>query len=132
MSRSNYNDDCDNDLALGRWRGMVASASRGKRGQAFFKELLAALDAMPEKRLIKNSLETADGVCAFGALGKAKGIAIDTLDPEEPDDVGRAFGIASCLAAETVYMNDEAGWRITDEERWKLMRDWTAQQIKTP
>lgn len=39
-----------------RWRGAVASAIRGKRGQAFLREMLAALDAMPEKRLIAGSL----------------------------------------------------------------------------
>jgi hypothetical protein len=45
MSRSGYSDDLD-PLALGRWRGRVASAMRGKRGQAFLREMLAAMDAM--------------------------------------------------------------------------------------
>jgi hypothetical protein len=47
MSRSQYIDDCDDNWQLIRWRGMVASAIRGKRGQQFLKDLLAALDAMP-------------------------------------------------------------------------------------
>jgi hypothetical protein len=57
MSRSGYSDDCEDVLAWGRWRGRVASAIRGKRGQAFLKELLAALDALPEKRLVANDLK---------------------------------------------------------------------------
>lgn len=55
MSRSGYTEDCDGwDLI--RWRGAVASAIRGKRGQAFLREALAALDAMPEKQLISHDL----------------------------------------------------------------------------
>lgn len=57
MSRSGlYEDDGDDPLALGRWRAQVRSAIRGKRGQAFLRDLLAALDAMPDKRLIAGSL----------------------------------------------------------------------------
>lgn len=52
MSRSGYTDDDDDPLATGRWRAQVRSAIRGKRGQAFLRELIAALDAMPEKALI--------------------------------------------------------------------------------
>lgn len=44
MSRHGYSDDCHDDiLSFGQWRGQVASAIRGKRGQAFLKELIAAL-----------------------------------------------------------------------------------------
>lgn len=48
MSRSGYSNDGEN---IAMWRGQVASAIRGKRGQAFLRELVEALDAMPEKRL---------------------------------------------------------------------------------
>jgi len=47
MSRSGYSDDCDDQWSLICWRGAVKSAIRGKRGQAFLKEMLAALDALP-------------------------------------------------------------------------------------
>lgn len=57
MSRSGlYEDDGDDPLAFGRWRAQVKSATRGKRGQAFLKDMLAALDAMPDKRLIAGDL----------------------------------------------------------------------------
>lgn len=57
MSRSGYCDDCDDPLALGRWRAQVKSATRGKRGQKLLRDMLAALDAMPEKRLITHEIE---------------------------------------------------------------------------
>lgn len=139
MSRSGYND-CGDNLAM--WRGMVASATRGKRGQAFFRALLAALDAMPEKRLITNALQAEDGeVCAIGALGKARGIDMSDVDADEPSEVAPLFDIAECLAQEVVYMNDEYYDRTltadhkayrdyTPEERWQKMREWVAKQIR--
>lgn len=141
MSRSGYTDDIDDDLAAGRWRGQVASAIRGKRGQALLVDLLATLDAMPEKALVPHELETKDGeVCALGALGKVRGIDMSKLDPEEPEQVAAAFGIAPQLAQEIVYMNDEyldSAWNdatkryddIAPELRWTRMRAWVASKI---
>jgi hypothetical protein len=57
MSRSGYDEDMDDPLALGRWRAQVASSTRGKRGQKLLRDMLAALDAMPEKRLVSGVLE---------------------------------------------------------------------------
>jgi hypothetical protein len=57
MSRSGlYEDDGDDPLAFGRWRAQVKSATRGKRGQSFLKDMLAALDALADKRLVAGSL----------------------------------------------------------------------------
>jgi hypothetical protein len=50
MGRAGYSEDCDG-WALIRWRGAVTSAIRGKRGQAFLREMLDALDALPVKRI---------------------------------------------------------------------------------
>lgn len=132
MSRSGYCDDCDDQWAMIRWRGMIASASRGKRGQEFFKDMLVALDALPEKRLIKDELVTADGnVCALGALGKARSVDMTDIDPENSDRVAVTFNIAEPLAREVVYMNDEYGpWKETPEDRFTRIRGWVARQIK--
>jgi len=55
VSRSGYSDDLDNwDLI--KWRGQVASATRGKRGQKLLTDLLAALNAMSEHSLIAHEL----------------------------------------------------------------------------
>lgn len=134
MSRSGYSDDMDDQWAFIRWRGYVASAIRGKRGQAFLREMLAAMDAMPEKKLIANDLETADGaVCAIGSVGKARGIDMSALDPEDYSTVANTFGINEKLVQEIVYMNDEAFdnyWCKTPEERFQKMRAWIVSHIR--
>jgi len=131
MSRSGYSD-CLDTWPLIRWRGQVASAIRGKRGQAFLRELLAALDAMPEKKLIAHDLKDASGqVCTLGAIGVARGVDMTALDPEEPEQLGIAFGIAHQLVAEIEYENDEGTYPLEAPEwRWQRMRAWVANQLR--
>lgn len=131
MSRSNYNYDCG-DRDFGRWRGVVASATRGRRGQRLLRDLLAALDAMPVKELIPNALHADGNVCALGALGQQRGMALDEIDPEDPEAVARVFDIANALAMEIAWVNDEAGpWKgETPAERWTRVRAWVAEQIR--
>lgn len=144
MSRSGYVDDEGYDGQFAMWRGRVLSAARGRRGQAFFRDLVAALDAMPNKRLMDN-LVVADGeVCALGAVGQRRGVSLAHLNPEEGDDedcgtpekteaVAEALNIASCLAADVAYQNDEAGpSHETPEGRWARIRRWAVAQIKEP
>jgi hypothetical protein len=137
MSRSGYSDDgCEDEWANIRWRGAVNAALKGKRGQAFLKEMLAHLDAMPEKRLIAHEWVKDGDACALGVVARARGLtaAISAFDPA--DDVGvmyaaRLLGIAPAMAREIVWMNDEAYWNTpTPETRWRLCRDWVAGQIK--
>lgn len=135
MSRSGYDEDYDerfpNSLEL--YRSSVAQATRGKRGQEFFKALVEALDAMPEKALIAEELETPEGaVCAIGALGRAKNIPMSDLDPEDAFSVGKRFNIAECLTREVVFMNDEVGFGIqSPQSRWARMRAWAQSQISS-
>ncbi len=133
MSRSGYSDDCDDNWAHIRWRGMVASAFRGTRGQDFLKEMVDALDALPRRRLIANELEIkADvgDVCAIGAVGLSRRMDMSAIDPEDYSRVAYEFGIADPMAQEIVYVNDEWGYRDTPEERWLRMRRWIIGQIK--
>lgn len=133
MSRSGYSDDCE---YLGLYRGTIRKATFGKRGQAFFRDLVCALDAMPVRRLIDGDLQTEEGeVCALGALAKAKGAALEPDDTYDYDKLGKTFNIAHQLACEVMYENDEGGpWRPhhqkeTPEERWQRIRKWAAEQI---
>lgn len=131
MSRSGYNDDCGG-WELIRWRGAVASAIRGHRGQQFLRELAAAMDAMPEQRLGAHSLQTAEGeYCTLGVVGAARGITMTSVDDWDRLDVADALSIAPALAAEIMHMNDEAGpWHgETPEQRWQRMREWVGEQI---
>lgn len=151
MSRSGYSDDADGNIAL--WRGQVASATRGKRGQRFFKELLDALDAMPKKELHAEVFDEQDGrVCALGALAQVKGIDTSNLDPEDDwaaEYLANKLDVAHQLTREVIYTNDEAvrGNYIrldhhrlhglhyarlepSPYDRWRLVREWVARQIK--
>ncbi len=127
MSRSGYVDDCEN---LAMWRGQVASAIRGKRGQAFLRELLEALDGMPEKRLIANELRKEGAVCALGSVGERRGIDLESLDPHDYDTLSGVFGIAHQLVQEIEWLNDEAGRHDTPETRWQRIRTWAARNLK--
>ena len=129
MSRSGYSDDLDN-WAMIKWRGVIASATRGRRGQKFFRELVAALDAMTVKRLVRSAFERDGDVCALGCVGRARGLSMREVDPDDPNAemLGEMFDIAAQLAQEVMYVNDEWGTG-TPEQLWKTVRDWAAEQI---
>lgn len=134
MSRSGYTEYFDGGQeeiwAHIRWRGQVTSAIRGKRGQQFFRDLVAALDAMPDKRLIAGELEQDGCVCAIGSVGKMRGVDMSGLDPDDAETVADTFDIAHQLAREVVWENDEGGWwKETPERRWSRMRAWAERQI---
>lgn len=130
MSRSGYSEDCDNEWALIRWRGAVASAIRGARGQTLLKEMAAALDAMEEKQLIAHEFIAEGAFCALGVVGKSRGVALEDLDPLDRNAIASAFGIAPALAAEIMYVNDEEGWNLTPQQRFHYVRRWVQEQLK--
>lgn len=135
MSRSGYHDDID-EWALIRWRGAVKAAIRGKRGQAFLREMLAALDAMPDKRLIRSELKNEDGeVCAMGAVCAARKIDVEAVDPDCPEEVAQVMGLSEAMVREIASQNDDGFWGAwtkaeTPEHRWERMRAWVVNQIK--
>ena len=129
MSRSGYSDDYDNEWALIRWRGAVASAIRGKRGQSFLREMRAALDALPEKRLIAEELEESGEVCAIGSVGKARGVDMREVNPYDRESVAGLFGVSPALAAEIADTNDN-WYNETPEHRFVRVRAWVASHIR--
>lgn len=130
MSRSGYDNDECNGWDLICWRGQVASAIRGKRGQAFLRELVEALDALPAKRLIAHDMINYGAVCALGSVGKKRGIDLRSLNSTYNEHLAEVFGIAHQLVREIEYMNDETYHYVTPEARWKHMRDWALRNIK--
>ena len=136
MSRSGYTDDYDENGTGGLWRGAVASAMRGARGQAFLHEMAAAMDAMPIKELHAEVLAEPNGcMCAMGTVAAARGLDVSKIDPENRRAVSKALGIAPAMAAEIAYENDEGAWEPSNETpaaRWQRMRQWIASQIKAP
>jgi hypothetical protein len=135
MSRHGYQDDCDDLWSHIRYRGQVASAIRGMRGQRLLRDMVAALDAMPVKRLVAKVLEEDGEVCALGAVARHRGVDVSHIDVDYVDDDGdvpfltaKALDIAEQLAREVSYENDEL-YDATPEARWQRMRDWAARQI---
>jgi hypothetical protein len=137
MSRSGYSEDYDEQFpnAGFLYARNVERACEGKRGQKFFRDLVAALDAMPVKRLIAEDLIRGGEVCALGALGVARGINMGGLDPEQAGALGKSLGVATCLVREVTFQNDEQGnFSYSDNEspevRWQRMWDWAAGQLR--
>lgn len=134
MSRSGYSDECEN---IGLWRGAVASAIGGKRGQALLREMAASLDAMPVKELVAGDIARDGRVCAIGSVAQARGMNVSGLDIHDGEEVGSVFGVARAMACEIAHENDECGERFVDgkihhetpAERWTRMRAWVDSQL---
>lgn len=137
MGRHGLCDEGDSEdiLAYGRWRGAVASAIRGRRGQSFLRELLTAIDAIESQRLIGEALENDHGeVCALGAVGRARGLDLQSVDYESPEAVAKFFGVNEKLAQEIMWVNDEWARRNNVpamEERYQLVRRWLLENIRS-
>jgi hypothetical protein len=146
MSRSGYTDDFADDQArYNCYRANVDRALRGKRGQAFLREMAAALDAMPIKELVADEIvRDSTHVCAIGSVALARGLDVSTIEISDGDAVGETFGIARAMACEIAYENDECSPMYarsddgeykrmppeTDGERWQRMRKWVDGQIR--
>lgn len=132
MSRSGYSDECE---GVQLWRGAVHRAINGRRGQAFLGDLLAALDALPNKRLIAHELENGAEVCALGSVGRLRGMDMTGLDPEAHHKLGEAFGIAPCMVQEIEFENDDDfafsySANETPEQRFMRVRAWVVEHLR--
>lgn len=130
MSRSNYSEDTDDNWQWIKWRGTVQSALRGRRGQAFLYEMLHAMHALPEHKLIANDLQSDCGVCAIASIGKARGVDMSDLDPEDYYGIATKFGVSAALVREIEFVNDEEGpHNEAPEARFVRVRRWIESQI---
>ncbi len=104
--RISYSEEEDYPGEFDLYQGNCMRSIKGKKGQAALRELEQALLAMPDKRLIANELETADGdVCAIGALVKHRGVTPKS-DPEDMEEVGMELGMPRLVAWKVVALND--------------------------
>ena len=135
MSRSGYTEIDDGEFCP--YRGSVARALRGKRGQAALVKIAEALDAMPVKGLAKGSFQKDCNPCTLGALAASLGIdmidvepAVDEYGVDDVDavKVGKRLNIAPAMAREIMYENDDCYG--TPQERWEYMRKWVAREIR--
>jgi len=127
MSRSGYSYD-HTEWELIIWRGAVLSALRGKRGQAFLREMREALT--PLKSLTVGDLETPEGeVCALGAVGRLRGLDLMTVDPYDREGIAKTFGIAEAMAAEIMDENDSFRHEAPEARHARMLR-WVESNIK--
>ena len=133
--RSGYSDDCER---LDLYRQAVENAIRGRRGQAFIREAISALDALPEPSLIADDLtDGRGGYCLLGAVGRARGVGdrkLRALSDDRPGYVAQELGfdIADSLAAELVNENDGEHWGPeTDAERFARVHRWLNGMVKS-
>ena len=130
MSRSGYTeDDGDSYYPVWFWRQAVRRAIDGKRGQVFLREMIEALDAMPEKRLIAGELEYNGNVCALGAVCRKRGLDLRYSGSLGNANLASFFNIACALVREIEYMNDEWLGGVTPEQRWQKMRAWAVENL---
>jgi len=140
MSRSGYTDDYDGDCedGLALFRGRVANAIKGERGQAFLRELVAALDAMPVKELAADVLVADGQCCAIGAVAIARGYDPATLPThdaicDDAEPLANIMGISETLTREIMFWNDDDDrYRsaVTDATRWTRMRRWAVENLR--
>lgn len=131
MSRSGYGCYSEYGNQINLYRGRVTRAIRGKRGQKFLVELALAMDAMPEKKLIRNELIAENGeMCTIGVICKTRGIDVKGVEVDDSEQVADLVGIAQSMASEIEYENDECGrLKETSDDRWIRMRKWVDRQI---
>jgi sugar phosphate isomerase/epimerase len=144
--RLNFNEGEDFPNQAFLWEANQQRSLKGKKGQAALRELEAALLSLPEKKLIKDELENADGqVCALGALAKHRGVQIPRIDWgseeysefDEDDsermslELAKNLGVPKMVAVAVVYENDDC-WppTITPEGRYTKMLGWVRRQLK--
>lgn len=136
MSRHGYIEDYgDTSWAQVAWRGAVQRAIDGRRGQAIMREMADAMDALPDddRQLVRESFQNEQRlVCALGVVGRARGIDMSKIDPEDAITTAKVFGIAERLAREITWINDEDGGGDCEEpeDRFDNVRAWLRWNIK--
>lgn len=129
--RISYSEEEDYPGQFELWKANCERSIRGAAGQAELKQLRDALLALPEKRLISDSLDNEDGeVCAIAAYGKHKGLNLEEFHPEsDSDEVGIAAGMPRLVAWKVVEMNDIEFSHLTPEQRYTRMLAWVESKL---
>lgn len=105
--------------------------------QTFYKDLLAALDGMTSKRLIRHALEKDGQYCAVGALCMARKLDVTDVNFRRAGIVAQAEALNVPIEIMlTVEVENDEGYKLyaaegeeTTQERWRRMHAWTKRQI---
>ena len=155
MSRFDYDDDGDHVITWEMIQWNLKRHIASPKGQAKLREFRDALLAIPGRRLIDGALVNEGDVCAIGAFAAYKRVqqgldwpaAVEAIrdlyqpkthwgwledsDAYTTQDAGvRECGLTRTLAWQLAWQNDETLDRLTPEQRWQAMYDWTCKQIR--
>lgn len=126
MSRITYNEEEDYPGQFELWQANVERSLGGRAGQQALRELLAALDALPEKRLIEGHLVKNGEVCTIGALiVEKKSIGRQREEVLAEFDAMLA-GLASCLCSH------DRSTHATGTGACSACARWVADQVDLP
>jgi len=119
--------DGDEYQLYGLQQANTSRQLRGKKGQVFLRELLAALEALPEKKLIEGAVARGGHVCSLGAVALKRRVdagedrdkvlaelaAVD-VDPYEGEPIWdwatRVLAVPSLIAWDIPQENDDDGY----------------------
>jgi len=115
--RIGYSEDEDYPGQFELWQANCRRSLHGRAGQEALRRLEVALLALPEKRLIADALQNAEGeVCALGAMALHEGVAMprdefadgEVYGTEDMEEFGEnELGIPRLVAWKIVELNDE-------------------------
>lgn len=152
MSRSDQDYYNDGPNTAGIWAATFRRAVRSERGQKVLTELLTALDAMPEHRLIRGDwCDTGGDVCALGALHvyrktqqlgapwcEAQAVSAQELQEHYVGSLNGStwtafdlLGIQKTIAWFVADTNDAFG-KETSEERWVRVYSYLKGLLNVP
>lgn len=121
MSRF-YEADGENPAENLYWPNL-RRACRSKRGQRVLREVVEALLALPQRRLIANAIKEPSGeVCAVGAVAQYKGVDLGEYregDQEDTIQIGESIGMGRMIPWHLGFMNDT---QLPGLEPWELER----------
>jgi len=143
VNRSGYSDDYDGGH-YELYRASVERSLKGKRGQAFLREMVAALEAMPEKELSAGRLVDEHGdCCALGAVALRRypreTVEMLDLDAYDSGRMSDVFGISESMAREIAWLNDEGvtydalkEGETPDQHRHRTVLAWAKRHLGEP
>ena len=98
----------------GLWRANVKRALAGKRGQAALRDLRAALEALPEKRLIEGAL------CTVGLTDRIAAMPATVIREIEPYAHNADGSIKRCASGQPIR-EPKRPEPVKNWERWSLL-----------
>jgi len=112
-------DDEDAQRMDSLWTANYRRELKSKRGRAFLREVLCALEDLPEKALVEGAVSRGGMVCTLGALALKR-----------RTDAGQKRGVVLAdLAAIVVNPLDDDG---EEPEDYEPMLDWASRVLNAP